>query len=62
VSSAAVTLCVASQRVAPKVSPYFVIDSARKLLDTPSYTVTALHGHDVAKGSYRQCYSKSVRL
>jgi len=37
VSFAAITLCVASQRVIPKVNVYFVIDSVRKLLDTPSY-------------------------
>jgi len=37
VSSAAITLYVASQQVIPKVSIYFVIDSVRKLLDTPSY-------------------------
>jgi hypothetical protein len=35
VSSAAIILCVASQRVFIVV--YFVIDSVRKLLDTPSY-------------------------
>jgi hypothetical protein len=35
VSLAAITLCVASQRVF--IFVYFVIDSARKLLDTPSY-------------------------
>jgi hypothetical protein len=34
VSFAAITLCVASQRV---FIVYFVIDSVRKLLDTPSY-------------------------
>jgi hypothetical protein len=33
---AAITLCVASQRVFIVVV-YFVIDSVRKLLDTPSY-------------------------
>jgi hypothetical protein len=33
----AITLCVASQRVFIVVSVYFVIDSVRKLLDTPSY-------------------------
>jgi hypothetical protein len=38
VSSAAITLCVASQRVVPKVSVYFVVDSVRKLLVTPSYS------------------------
>jgi hypothetical protein len=36
VSFAAITLCVASQRITPKVSLYFVIDSFRKLLDTPA--------------------------
>jgi hypothetical protein len=37
VSFAAITLCVASQRVFIVVVVYFVIDSVRKLLDTPSY-------------------------
>jgi hypothetical protein len=37
VSFAAITLCVASQRVIPKVSVYFVIESVLKLLDTLSY-------------------------
>jgi hypothetical protein len=37
VSFAAIILCVTSQQVIPKVSVYFVIDSVRKLLDTPSY-------------------------
>jgi len=37
VSFAVITLCVASQRAIPKVSVYFVIDSVRKLSDTPSY-------------------------
>jgi hypothetical protein len=36
VSFAAITLCVASQRVFIVVRVYFVIDSVRKLLDTPS--------------------------
>jgi hypothetical protein len=35
-SSAAITLCVASQQVFILVSVYFVINSVRKLLDTPS--------------------------
>jgi hypothetical protein len=35
VGSATITLCVASQQVCIVV--YFVIDSVRKLLDTPSY-------------------------
>jgi hypothetical protein len=37
VSFAAITLCVASQRVFIVVSVYFVIDSVRKLFDSPSY-------------------------
>jgi hypothetical protein len=39
VSFAAITLCVASQRVIPKVSIYFFINSFRKLLDTSSYSI-----------------------
>jgi hypothetical protein len=35
VSFAAITLCVTSQRVFIVVSKYLVIDSVRKLLDTP---------------------------
>jgi hypothetical protein len=38
VSFAVLTPCVASQRVIPKVSVHFVIESVRKLLDTPSYS------------------------
>jgi hypothetical protein len=37
VSFVAITLRVASQRVFIFISVYFVIDSVRKLLDTPSY-------------------------
>jgi hypothetical protein len=37
VSFAAITLCVASQRVFIVVSVYIVMDSVRKLLDTSSY-------------------------
>jgi hypothetical protein len=37
VSFAAMTLCVVSQLVFTVVSVYFIIDSVRKLLDTPSY-------------------------
>jgi hypothetical protein len=39
VSFAAITLCVASQRVFIVVSLYFAIDSVRKLLDTPRILV-----------------------
>jgi hypothetical protein len=37
VNFAAITLCVVPQRIIPKVSIYFVIDSVRKLLGIPSY-------------------------
>jgi hypothetical protein len=36
-SFVAITLCVSSQPVFIIVSIYFVIDSFRKILDTPSY-------------------------
>jgi hypothetical protein len=39
VSFAAITLCVASQRVFVVVSVYFFTDSVRKLLDMPSYNL-----------------------
>jgi hypothetical protein len=37
VSFAAITLCVADQRVFNVAVVYFVIESVLKLLDTPSY-------------------------
>jgi hypothetical protein len=37
VSFAAITVCVATQQVSIFVVVYFVIDSVRKLLDTPPY-------------------------
>jgi hypothetical protein len=43
VSSAAITLYVASQRVFIVVSVYFAIDSVRKLLDTPSNDARSIH-------------------
>jgi hypothetical protein len=54
-SFAAITLCVASQRVFFVVVAYFVIDSVRKLLDTPSYYFLPKHVpvyRDVADKSY----------
>jgi hypothetical protein len=36
-SFAAINVCVASQRIIPELSVYFVIDSVWKLLDTHSY-------------------------
>jgi hypothetical protein len=44
VSFAAVTLCFASQWVFIFVNLYLVIDSVRKLLDTPSYSLFLLLG------------------
>jgi hypothetical protein len=46
VSFAAITLCVASQRVF--VIVYFVIDSVRQLLDIPSYLHSPIRLHSVA--------------
>jgi hypothetical protein len=43
VSFGAITLCIASQRVIPKISVYFVIDSIRKLLDIPSFNSYCPH-------------------
>jgi hypothetical protein len=41
VKFAAITLCVASQRLfIVVVVVYFVIDSVRKVLDTPSYVTS----------------------
>jgi hypothetical protein len=42
VNFAAITLCVVSQRVIPKVRVYFIIGAVRKLLDTPSYATLPL--------------------
>jgi hypothetical protein len=44
VSFAAITLCVTSQRVFITAVVYFVIDSVRKLFDTPSYVTETLWG------------------
>jgi hypothetical protein len=44
VSFVAITLHVASQRVFIVGSVYFVFDSVRKLLDTPSYV--SAHRHE----------------
>jgi hypothetical protein len=47
VSFATITLCVASQQVfiivVVVVVVYFVIDSVRKLLDTPSYVMDVIY-------------------
>jgi hypothetical protein len=49
VSFATITPCVASQRVFIVVSVYFVIDSVRKLSDTPSYYMGVITGYDRAR-------------
>jgi hypothetical protein len=50
VSFAAITLCVALQRVFILVSIYFVIDSVRKLMDTPSYVFTRFLATSICEG------------
>jgi hypothetical protein len=68
VSFAAITLCVASQRVFIVVNVYFVIDSVRKLLDTPSYVRTiqvgcdCLHEFHCTTSSYVLCYLTALKL
>jgi hypothetical protein len=53
VSFAAITFFVASQRVIPKVSAYFVIDSVRKRLDTPSFfSVNGNANHHLGTGLF----------
>jgi hypothetical protein len=42
VNFVAITLCVASQRIIRKVGVYFIMDSVRKRLDTPSYSKYAV--------------------
>jgi hypothetical protein len=49
VSSATITLCVASQRVFIVVSVYFVIHSVRKLVDIPSYRFHVIKFYDVLR-------------
>jgi len=53
VSFVAITVCVASQRMFIVVV-YFVIDSVRKLLDIPSYTVSEIE----AKVKLSLCLTK----
>jgi hypothetical protein len=51
VSFSTITLCVASQGVFIVVSVYFVIDSVRKPLDTPSYHITVTE--EIARSNYK---------
>jgi hypothetical protein len=61
VSFAAITLCVASQRVFVVVV-YFVIDSVRKLLDTPSYNNDIWHSAEAVNGLNSIRFPAMVRL
>jgi hypothetical protein len=45
VNFAAITLCVASERVFIVAVTYFVMDSVQKLLNTPSYMASNENGH-----------------
>jgi hypothetical protein len=58
VSFAAVTLCVASKRVFIVVV-YFIIDSVRKLLDTPAYEYVVFQW-DVISTKIMIVYSLSI--
>jgi hypothetical protein len=55
---ATITLCVASKRVFVAVVVYFVIDSVRKLLDTPSYTRRSSSLHCVGNSRFSLCLIK----
>jgi hypothetical protein len=56
VSFAAITLRVASQRVFIVAVVYFVIDSVRKLLDTPSYIPQRNEGkHNLTSNVLHAC-------
>jgi hypothetical protein len=64
VSFAAITLCVASQRVFIAVSVYFVIDWVRKLLDTLSYDSLTfeMNGLVLSRQNFRNGCGCSVAL
>jgi hypothetical protein len=69
VSFVAITLCVASEQVFIVVVAYFVIDSVRKLLDTPSYQIIC-YGYGVPamillrglKGAMQLDHSKDLSV
>jgi hypothetical protein len=61
VSFAAITLCVTSQRVILKVSVYFVIDSVRNLLDTPSYSMKGVDEKYLQNFSLKTLREESAR-
>jgi hypothetical protein len=59
VSFAAITLCVASQRVFIFVSVYFVTDSVRKILDTPSYDWSDVRNNACCVRMFSPCVNES---
>jgi hypothetical protein len=60
VSFAAITFCFASQRVFIFVVVYFVIDSVRKLLDSPSYTRTEIRPTGRRRHAERQWAASTI--
>jgi hypothetical protein len=61
VSFAAITLCVASQRVFIVVDVYFVMDSVRKFLDTPLFVVEIEFGPKLKNLNYHYL-NMSIRI
>jgi hypothetical protein len=67
VSFAAISICVASQRVFIVVCVYFVIDSVRKLVDIPLccrkqiLTYISCHLHGMCEGSYGMRHGDGAR-
>jgi hypothetical protein len=55
VSFATINLCVASQRAFIVLSVYFVIDSVRKLSDTPSYNLIRIEINKMHYRIFVQC-------
>jgi hypothetical protein len=62
VSFATITLCVASQQVFIVVNVYFVINSARKLLNTPLYIKRVMQTEEDKLGVYCNTLSSISQL
>jgi hypothetical protein len=62
VSFAIITLYVASEQVFIVASVYFVIDSVRQLLDTPSYMYWKLSDTDLTVTTWQSVSSPSIEL
>jgi hypothetical protein len=58
VSFAAIILCVGSQQVFIVVSVYFLMDSVRELLDTPSYICSDVKGTESCKIRLTPCFTQ----